>query len=117
VRYHKNMKMSDLVDSNNESYRMREMLKKQLADFRLTNKESDFSISYDFDGGIRVLAVSLKEWNQRLHKSLCDCFGVKLVNMTRTESYTRRVHNTNLMFMYRPVDSLEEELEWSELLW
>lgn len=109
--------MGDLVDSNKESYRMRELLKQQLSDFRLKYRDYDFTISYDFDGGVRVLAGSFKEWSLDLHKNLCECFGVKLVNMTRTESYTRRVHNTILRFTYRPVDSLEEELEWGELLW
>lgn len=112
-----NMKMSDLISSNNESYRLREALKEQLSDFRLKYSNHDFTISYDFNGGIKVLTGNFKEWNLDLHKSLCTEFGVKLVNMVRTESYTRRVHDTRLMFHYLPVDSLDEELEWNDILW
>ena len=111
------MKMSDLVDSKRESYRMRELLKQQLSDFRLRFDDYDFTISYDFDGGVKVLTSSLKDWNESLSKILCNEFGVKLVDMTRTEVYTKRVHNTSLMFHYLPCDCLEDELEWGEFLW
>lgn len=111
------MKMGDLVDTNKESYRMRELLKQQLSDFRLKYKDYDFTISYDFDGGIRVRAGNFQEWTLELHNRLCSSFGVKLVDMTRTEMYTRRAQNMVLLFHYVPVDSLEEELEWGEFLW
>ena len=111
------MKMSDLINSNNESYRLREALKEQLTEFRLRFDDYDFTISYDFNGGIKVLTSSLKEWNQGLNKILCEEFGVKLVDMLRTESYAHRVHDTKLMFHYLPVDSLEDELEWSDFIW
>ena len=110
------LKMSDLVDFNNESYKIKELLKQQVSDFRLRFEDSDFTISYDFDGGIRVLAPSFDEWSEELHELLCEEFGVKLVDMTRTEVYTRRVRNVNLMFHYLPVDCLEDALEWGELV-